>query len=64
MLTVTVNTAIKFVCAGIIDLAKNHKTWAKDYDCTKCNTEFVHKSLIDKPINDINVDSWFDQEEF
>jgi selenocysteine lyase/cysteine desulfurase len=56
----TTNAEIEFVCDGIIELAKHHKTWAKDYDYSKTNNEFVHKSIIDEDCNAINVDAWFD----
>ncbi|MDB9783110.1 selenocysteine lyase, partial [Winogradskyella sp.] len=56
----TTNDEIAFVCDSIIALAKHHKTWAEDYEYSKCNNEFVHKSLIDKPCNATNVDAWFD----
>lgn len=56
----TTNAEIEFVCDSIIDLAKNHDTWFKDYEYSKCNNEFIHKSLINKPCNATNVDAWFD----
>ena len=56
----TTNSEIEFVCDSIIDLAKQHKVWANDYKYSKCNNEFIHKSLIDKPCNATNVDVWFD----
>jgi selenocysteine lyase/cysteine desulfurase len=56
----TTDEEITFVCDSIIALAKNHEAWAKDYDYSKCNNEFIHKSLIDKPCNATNVDHWFD----
>ncbi|MBC3847738.1 aminotransferase class V-fold PLP-dependent enzyme [Winogradskyella echinorum] len=55
----TTNAEIEFVCDSIIDLAKNHDTWSKDYEYSKCNNEFIHKSLINKPCNATNVDAWF-----
>ena len=55
----TTNSEIDFVCKSIIELANNHKDWALDYEYSKCNNEFIHKSLLDKPCNDINVDAWF-----
>ena len=55
----TNNAEIEFVCDSIIDLAKNHVEWAKDYEYSKCNNEFIHKSLVDKPCNTTNVDDWF-----
>ena len=56
----TTNAEIEFVCDGIIDLAKHHETWAKDYEYSKSNNEFIHKSLVDKPSPGPNVDAWFD----
>ena len=56
----TTNSEIEFVCNSIIDLAKNHKVWANDYEYSKCNNEFIHKSLLDQPCNAVNVDAWFD----
>lgn len=56
----TTNAEIEFVCDSIIDLAKNHDAWSKDYEYSKCNNEFIHKSLINKPCNATNVDAWFD----
>ncbi|WP_111684198.1 aminotransferase class V-fold PLP-dependent enzyme [Winogradskyella tangerina] len=55
----TTNEEIEFVCDSIIALAKNHKSWEKDYEYSRCNNEFVHKSLINKPCNATNVDQWF-----
>ena len=56
----TTNKEIEFVCDSIIDLARNHKTWALDYEYSKCNNEFVHKSLINKPRNSTAIEDWFD----
>lgn len=55
----TTNAEIQFVCNSIIALAKHHSDWAKDYEYSKCNNEFVHKTLIDKPCNATNVEAWF-----
>lgn len=55
----TTNDEIEYVCESIIALANNHKDWAKDYEYSKCNNEFIHKSLIEKPSSDVNVDGWF-----
>jgi len=55
----TTTEEINFVCEGIIALAKNHKEWAQEYDYSKCNNEFIHKSQTDKPCNATNVDAWF-----
>ncbi|WP_299101769.1 aminotransferase class V-fold PLP-dependent enzyme [uncultured Winogradskyella sp.] len=56
----TTNTEIEFVCDSILDLAKNHETWAKDYEYSKCNNEFIHKTLVDQPCTVTNVDVWFE----
>ena len=56
----TTNAEIEYVCNSIIAMAKNHETWAQDYEYSKCNNEFIHKSLVDKPCNATNVDDWFD----
>ena len=56
----TTNEEIEYVCNSIVDLAKNHEEWAKDYEYSRCNNEFIHKSLIDKPCTTTNVDGWFD----
>ncbi|WP_431107389.1 aminotransferase class V-fold PLP-dependent enzyme [Winogradskyella poriferorum] len=56
----TTNAEMDYVCESIIALANNHKDWAKDYEYSKCNNEFIHKSLIEKPSSDVNVDGWFD----
>ncbi|WP_422104162.1 aminotransferase class V-fold PLP-dependent enzyme [Winogradskyella sp.] len=55
----TTDTEIEFVCDSIIALAKNHSTWAKDYEYSRCNNEFIHKSQIDQPCSATNVDHWF-----
>jgi len=55
----TTTEEMDYVCESIIALANNHKDWAKDYEYSKCNNEFIHKSLIEKPSSDVNVDGWF-----
>jgi len=55
----TTTAEMDYVCESIIALANNHKDWAKDYEYSKCNNEFIHKSLIEKPSSDVNVDGWF-----
>lgn len=55
----TTTKEMDYVCESIIALANNHKDWAKDYEYSKCNNEFIHKSLIEKPSSDVNVDGWF-----
>ncbi|WP_299525897.1 aminotransferase class V-fold PLP-dependent enzyme [Winogradskyella sp.] len=56
----TTNEEIEFVCDSIIALAKHHDAWSKDYEYSRCNNEFIHKSQIDKPCSATNVDHWFD----
>jgi selenocysteine lyase/cysteine desulfurase len=56
----TTNAEMEFVCDSIIDLAEHHHTWATDYEYSKCNNEFTHKSLGDKTSDAIDVDTWFD----
>ncbi len=56
----TTNAEIEFVCDSIIELAKHHQTWAKDYEYEKSNNEFIHKSLVDKKDITTQVDHWFD----
>lgn len=55
----TTTEEMDYVCESIIALANNHMDWAKDYEYSKCNNEFIHKSLIEKPSSDVNVDGWF-----
>lgn len=55
----TTNSEIEFVCDSIINLAKNHKEWALDYDYSRLNNEFIHKSLINKPYNSTEMENWF-----
>ncbi|MEO1030446.1 MAG: aminotransferase class V-fold PLP-dependent enzyme [Bacteroidota bacterium] len=55
----TTDTEIEFVCDSIIALAKNHEAWSKDYEYSRCNNEFIHKSQIDQPCSATNVDQWF-----
>lgn len=56
----TTNEEIEFVCDSIIALAEQHEDWAKDYEYSRSNNEFIHKTLIDKPCTATNVDDWFD----
>lgn len=56
----TTNAEIEFVCDSIIALAKHHDAWAKDYEYSRCNNEFIHKTLLHKPCNATNVYDWFD----
>ncbi|NRB83489.1 MAG: aminotransferase class V-fold PLP-dependent enzyme [Winogradskyella sp.] len=56
----TTNEEVEFVCDSILALAQNHKDWAKDYDYSRFNNEFVHKSLLHKPCDTSSIDDWFD----
>ncbi|MCA0153892.1 aminotransferase class V-fold PLP-dependent enzyme [Winogradskyella vincentii] len=55
----TTNAEINYVCDSIIDMAKNHEEWALDYEYSRCNNEFIHKSQNNEPCNSSDVDSWF-----
>ncbi|WP_460218625.1 aminotransferase class V-fold PLP-dependent enzyme [Psychroserpens sp. MEBiC05023] len=56
----TTNDEIDFVCQSILELAKNHTEWAKDYEYDGGTNEFVHKSLLNNmPQNDAQMNSWF-----
>ncbi|WP_299361742.1 aminotransferase class V-fold PLP-dependent enzyme [Winogradskyella sp.] len=56
----TTNEEIEFVCDSIIALAQNHEAWSTDYEYSRCNNEFIHKSQINTPCNATEVDHWFD----
>jgi len=51
----TTNKEIEFVCNSILDLAKNHKEWAKVYQYNAKTNEFVHINAKKQEI----VKSWF-----
>jgi len=53
----TTNDEIQLVCNSIIDLAKNHQEWAKDYIYDKNTNEFSHKKA--KPFEKELVEEWF-----
>ena len=55
----TTNAEINYVCNSIIALAENHKDWALDYEYSKHNNEFVHKTLVGSINHDTDVDAWF-----
>ena len=55
----TTNEEMQFVCDSIKALAKNHKTWASDYEYIGANNEFVHKSAKEDTTQDSEVRSWF-----
>jgi len=54
----TTTEEIELVCNSIKDLAKNHETWAKDYNYDKSSNEFIHKSFNDAPRTE-RVNNWF-----
>jgi len=56
----TANSEIEYVCDSIVDLAENHTDWAKDYDYSKCNNEFVHNSMANVDCKATNLDDWFE----
>jgi selenocysteine lyase/cysteine desulfurase len=48
----------EYVCKSIIDLAKHHEEWAKDYEYNRYTNEFVHKTF--KPTKrDFKINNWF-----
>ncbi len=55
----TTNEEMQFVCNAIIDLAKHHQEWSKDYEYIGSNNEFVHKSVKADTTQDSEVKSWF-----
>ena len=56
----TTNDEINYVCDSIIELAKNHKAWSLDYEYSKRNNEFIHKSITTgESSSNEAVDSWF-----
>ncbi|MCA0131767.1 aminotransferase class V-fold PLP-dependent enzyme [Winogradskyella alexanderae] len=56
----TTNNEIEFVCDSIIQLADNHKLWSKDYEYSRSNNEFIHKSQLSKTSDLSDLDSWFE----
>ena len=52
----TTNAEIEFVCDSIIEFAKNHEEWAKDYEYYKCNNEFIHKCLNKIVVIDYSIE--------
>ncbi|MUU77516.1 aminotransferase class V-fold PLP-dependent enzyme [Winogradskyella endarachnes] len=55
----TTNAEIEFVCNSIIDVAKHHKVYAVDYEYSKCNNEFIHKSLLETDTSGPDIEAWF-----
>ena len=56
----TTNAEIAYVCNAIIALAQHHENWAKDYDYSRSDNEFIHKSQIGQDCTATDVDAWFD----
>jgi selenocysteine lyase/cysteine desulfurase len=56
----TTNAEIAYVCESIKALAKNHRSWSKDYDYIKSTNEFVHKNHSDTVSIETPVNSWFE----
>ena len=54
----TTNKEIEYVCNAILDLAQNHKEWAKEYHYSNKTNEFTHKQFT-STVND-KVKSWFE----
>ena len=55
----TTNEEMAFICESLKALAKNHKSWASDYDYIVSTNEFVHKNS--KPsIQETSLNKWFD----
>ena len=55
----TTNEEIAVICESIKALAKDHKTWAKDYEYVPSTNEFVHKKT-GASLNGIPVTRWFE----
>ncbi len=56
----TTDAEINYVCDAIIALSEQHQTWASDYEYSKCNNEFIHKSLKECTDDSVAIDTWFD----
>ncbi|MEZ4853982.1 aminotransferase class V-fold PLP-dependent enzyme [Flavobacterium sp.] len=54
----TSSEEIEYVCNAIIDMAKNHEEWKKDYIYNNKTNEFTHKNIQENPIKE-KVNSWF-----
>lgn len=53
----TTNAEIEYVCKSIIELAKNHEEWGKEYDYNRSSNEFTH--VKSQPEVQNMVDNWF-----
>jgi len=50
---------IEYVCKSILELAKHHEDWAKDYDYDRFTNEFVHKTFKATK-RDQTINNWFE----
>ena len=55
----TTNSEVEKVCESIIELAKHHREWAKDYTYDKYSNEFNHNSLKGISQEDTRIEEWF-----
>lgn len=55
----TTNAEIEYVCDSIIALAKHHTEWSREYEYSRCNNEFIHKSLLKNPSCSVDIEDWF-----
>ena len=53
----TTNAEIEYVCKSIIELAKNHEEWGREYEYNRANNEFTH--IKSQPVVQNMVDNWF-----
>jgi hypothetical protein len=53
----TTTEEIELVCYGILELAKHHQEWSKDYDYNAKTNEFVHKNASHKEKE--MIENWF-----
>lgn len=56
----TTNEEIHYVCKSLKALAKEHKTWKKDYDYIKSTNEFVHKLQSANLATETPINAWFE----
>ncbi|WP_299227739.1 aminotransferase class V-fold PLP-dependent enzyme [uncultured Psychroserpens sp.] len=55
------NEEIIYVCDCIIELSKQHKEWAKEYNYEPKNNEFIHRSTSNSiSSEDTMINSWFE----
>ncbi|TYB79744.1 aminotransferase class V-fold PLP-dependent enzyme [Bizionia myxarmorum] len=57
----TTNAEVQYVCDSIKALAENHAAWKNDYDYNKMTNEFIHNSLVNQEMDEMEtlVTSWF-----